>query len=873
MGGITTIINEVKYIGIASLTIAILSVLILNLISTYSSSNIESNAEPVGNVSTLADIDPASISISISSYPSSSSTGGNNPNLSLSIPQGGGIATGRHTITVETGSDIIGYDLILSSNSEETNIVINGLSDSSDTTIAPTWGSPNIAPSQIANNTYGYTTQNVDNDNMLVYANVWYGLPPASKPNTIASVDLPLTDNTNTTISNVYWAVRVNNPESMLAGDYARNIVYTVLGELMPEPVVEDLVLNSSWTDTTPDTAYGSTSILTGQNLSGVTGVYIDLNDNETKDSGEEVTNLAHGTGDEASTKLTFTAPTYTQEGQKNVYLEWGGGGPIEIENGWNYVESSKCISGTVNTDCQVDIDPGMFAVYYAGDSWSLVNPRYIDDVVPDRAGDWYDYSAGKWANAITVRDDFEKGCYEIYDEAGNLNVSLITDPTQCSTGMYTPKDAYSAVQSYWTNQYNTVNYGHNEFTVYDDFILGYWVYVPRYSYEVMRRDAIDLVQQPEDFKIKFETASDAKKVPVEGCSNVNDPKSYRVGCGLNRTYTNAATDTTANAVAGTTWATHPAFTWMDADGNPVELNGIWVGKFETTGTRTAPTVKPNQHANVYEHIGEFYSAAKSIGQPDSANQYGGAKTDDTTNGLTPNSHHLTKATSHMLKNSEWGAVAYLSASKYGAGANKVQINAAFLASGSTDADGDKSQYGATGCGPDSNGVEGKYDAGTLDETTIESPTACGSVDRAYNGTIGQYASTTGNVYGVYDMSGGVWEYVMGNYSTNLSQTSNNPYNHGEVKTPIKPPYVDLYNITSNNSCTWNTSGSGCGGHALFETAGWGGDYSYFVDSSHPWFVRGGSADNWSDAGVFASDVYTGSLDIDSGFRVAIINP
>ena len=86
MGGITTIINKVKYIGIASLTIAILSVLILSLISSYSSSNIESNAEPVGDMSTLASADPTSISISISS---SSSTGGNDPNLSLSIPQAG----------------------------------------------------------------------------------------------------------------------------------------------------------------------------------------------------------------------------------------------------------------------------------------------------------------------------------------------------------------------------------------------------------------------------------------------------------------------------------------------------------------------------------------------------------------------------------------------------------------------------------------------------------------------------------------------------------------------------------------------------------------------------------------------------------------
>ena len=89
-----------KYTGIACLSLAILSTLILNIVSSYSYSKINSNAEPVSNssASTLAntELDPASISISISSYPSSSSTGGNNPNLSLSIPQGGGIATGRH---------------------------------------------------------------------------------------------------------------------------------------------------------------------------------------------------------------------------------------------------------------------------------------------------------------------------------------------------------------------------------------------------------------------------------------------------------------------------------------------------------------------------------------------------------------------------------------------------------------------------------------------------------------------------------------------------------------------------------------------------------------------------------------------------------
>ena len=66
MGGITTIIiNKVKYIGIASLTIAILSVLILNLISSYSSSNTNSNAEPVTQANGPLVSGPATISLSI----------------------------------------------------------------------------------------------------------------------------------------------------------------------------------------------------------------------------------------------------------------------------------------------------------------------------------------------------------------------------------------------------------------------------------------------------------------------------------------------------------------------------------------------------------------------------------------------------------------------------------------------------------------------------------------------------------------------------------------------------------------------------------------------------------------------------------------
>ena len=856
IGGFDRLVKLTKYTSLACLSLAILSILILNIASSYSSSKVNSNAEPIGNsnanVSALADneastnaLDPASISISISS---SSSTDSNNPNLSLQIPREGGIAVGRHTVTVGTGSSVIGYELTLSSNDNNETALVNndasssGSTDSSDSkpTIPTTTGTL-ANPSALADKTYGYTLDNPDDYDDPATTPIWRGLQPRSNPATIATVDE--TDNTltigqpNEATHNIYYGVNIQNPVTTRAGEYKREVVYTAIAELMPAPEITDLVLNSSWTDNTPDTAYGSTSILTGQNLNSITGIYIDLNGNTVKDDGEAVTNLTHATGNEANTKLTFEAPTHTEEGQKNVYLEWAGGNSVKIENGWNYVESSKCISGTVNTDCQVDIDPGMFAVRYAGDSWSLVNPRYIDGFVPGWTGEWYDYSSGKWANAVTVRDDFEKGCYEINDEGGNLNVSLITDSAQCSTDMYTPKDAYSEIQSYWLTPGNLVNMTNTSFSIYDDFILGYWVYIPRYSYEVMRRDAIDLVQQPEDFKIKFETASTAKKVPVEGCNNqnnTNDPKSYRVGCGLDRTYTNTGT----NTVTGTTWATHPAFTWMDEDGNPVELNGIWVGKFETTGSTNEPTVLPNEYHLYNGNIGDYYDIAQSIGIEDPNNLYGNVESPSYNNGK--GYHNLSTTTSHMLKNSEWGAVAYLSASKYGAGVNKVQINNGY-------GDGD------TGKGPNSG---------------------------EYNTANGQLASTTNNVYGIYDMAGGAYEYVMGNFTTDTSQSSTDYFSNA-----VKPPYVNLYpdsifnsdNLTNNNKCTWAT----CGGHALHETKSvqlvsdylqsWGDNYSNFINPSYTWFQRSGYAYNDIGAGLFNSDDNSGDTNDTYGFRVVLM--
>ena len=235
-----------KYLGIACLTLAILSTLVLNIVSSYSYSKVNSNAEPVGNnsTSTLAntantantELDPTGISISISSYSSSSSTGGDDANLSLQIPREGGIATGRHTVEVSTGSSVIGYELQLASNNNETGLVNN--EDSNN--FIPTTAGTIASPTQLSDKTYGYTLTDLDNNSGLTSTPIWVGLQPNTNPATIATIDdsdLAL-GQANTTTHNIYYGVNVQNPVELRAGDYSRGVVYTVVGEIAPMPDV-----------------------------------------------------------------------------------------------------------------------------------------------------------------------------------------------------------------------------------------------------------------------------------------------------------------------------------------------------------------------------------------------------------------------------------------------------------------------------------------------------------------------------------------------------------------------------------------------------------------------------------------------------------
>ena len=234
---------------------------------------------------------------------------------------------------------------------------------------------------------------------------------------------------------------------------------------------------------------------------------------------------------------------------------------------------------------------------------------------------------------------------------------------------------------------------------------------------------------------------------------------------------------------------THPAFKF----GN-TELTGFWVGKFEVSGSTSAITVKPNVTSLRSQKVSSFFTAIQNV---------------KTTYGIS-------NADSHMLKNIEWGAVAYLKQSKYGLGTTDIAVNT-------------NSSYYTGG--------------GTSD---------------AYKTKVAQ--STTGNIYGVYDMSGGAWEYVMGN----MNNSSNAFYSsNAGFATALDAKYYDSYKYDSSSN---KTHARGKLGDATKETlatfgsntGGWYSDYAFFPNSSNSWFIRGGYFNFGSSAGVFGFDYYNG---------------
>ena len=207
---------------------------------------------------------------------------------------------------------------------------------------------------------------------------------------------------------------------------------------------------------------------------------------------------------------------------------------------------------------------------------------------------------------------------------------------------------------------------------------------------------------------------------------------------------------------------------------NNEELLGFWVGKYEVSNgckdnclTNSSDlTILPNQESWRNNNLSNYYEAIKGKG-----NSY------------------------HIIKNSEWGTISYLSHSKYGICSNmkctEITSNNTYIS-----------------------GKEGKD-------------------------------STTGNIYGVFDMAGSASEFVMANYTSNNSLALNN--SNFKYNVTIPSTDYDLYSgtnfilgdATKEILLTQSSTGS------------WDNNYSIFIDKVNNWFIRGGMAGNEVGNGIF----------------------
>ncbi len=399
-------------------------------------------------------------------------------------------------------------------------------------------------------------------------------------------------------------------------------------------------------------------------------------------------------------------------------------------------------------------------------------------------------------------------------------------------------KKWYSYAEQKWANAVilrdGVEDPGANE-PIEENDIESYFVWIPRYRYEIFDDGNYDSLTTIENKAKQINVEFENKDEPVQSGTSVGQ------------------------------MLTHPAFTAFNT-------NGFWVGKFETgyngANQTTDAEVNPKGEAASIE------AAKKVIIKP---NVYSWRNIQ-----IAPayviGRNYKESLNSHMMKNTEWGAVAYLSQSQYGS-REKIRINnnISYLT-----------------------GYAGKHEptiglTGTS-ESCSTNPEACNEYGESEKGQDGEVnteyfnkesviASTTGNYSGVYDMSGGSWEYVMGAMNdgtgkNKLAAGRDNLYNTGfngtltipsngistitdGIDLPRDERYYDIYEYgVSNATYTRGMLGDATKEMGPFESKNYATEYrnvsswyeqeGWFVYSLDPWMLRGGETRAGIGCGVFA---------------------
>jgi len=357
-----------------------------------------------------------------------------------------------------------------------------------------------------------------------------------------------------------------------------------------------------------------------------------------------------------------------------------------------------------------------------------------------------------------------------------------------------------------------------------DGTFESYYVWIPRYSYKISTIDGATVPSADTTVNViswnrdDFNTYYDQGRIDIKFSNGTNDYVSngYKV---------------------------HPAFTFGDK-----ELTGIWVAKYEmsmeTNGVHTETS-----DTTIGNTLISSNPSVKMVSKPGVSSWRNILMGNAYTNVRNMN----TDLDSHLMKNTEWGAVVYLTS---GRGRVPYSNNSnAFIT-------------GSSGSARTSAASSVRYDVALGDNNT----------EFAYNTVKGVKGSTTHNIYGVYDMSGGAGEYVAYYLNTGNVQTYMT-----SIATDKNTKYVDLY--TPNASEDGYTESHY--GDAIYETsfgykrtantegthdASWDRNYSF---AAYPWIeglYRGDRGVNeWtSGIGMFAYQGSNGNNYNYVGFRAVI---
>ena len=333
--------------------------------------------------------------------------------------------------------------------------------------------------------------------------------------------------------------------------------------------------------------------------------------DNESPNSFKTYNNYVEGTGIEIS---GYTTDTKTEKVTYKYYLD-------------------NTLVGTNQTkSCTTNIDT------------SKDHTTYIQAL--DEAGNLTKSTIAKVSKGITGNSKWNKEKQANKPELAEGMIPIKYNGTKWVTTTEDDEDWYnynesgSNYESKWANimlsdgkyKSGTVEAG----TEVEESDLGsMFVWIPRYAYKIENGYHSSTAG---DISIEFLEGTSSHKTGVD------------IGSYPEYSYSEDASESKMN-----NYVVHPAFNYDET-----QLTGLWIAKFiasrtdatnSSSGSSEQIKVVGNKYVYSNINVGEMYTAC--IGMNDTGNSYGLTSNDET---VDP----------HLMKNMEWGAMAYLTQSKYG---------------------------------------------------------------------------------------------------------------------------------------------------------------------------------------------------------------